>query len=676
MNPDEELDRVLRSDSLRDADRLAALLRYLWQNRDRPPKEVVIAAEFFGQSESYDPKTDSTVRTEIRRLRLKLAEYYSGAGANSPVRIEIPKGSYRPVARVLETVPAEDAGSRPNRIPADVAPAAAQPGRPQETMLRPPGTADGSSRRMVARLLVAGVGVCILAATLGWAPWLHSRGAVPDRPAIAVLPFRNLANDPSSQWLSLGLAEILSRQFAATGARVAPPGEVARMLQEIALSPRLSTGELQRVGRNLGASLVITGEFAIVRGTLRVDALAQSAATSSTAIAVSDSGSPTEFFPVALRIASRLRAGWGPKAPAPETTGAPKTIESMRLYSEGLDFLRRGDPIAARDRLERAAAVDPLNPLIFSALSRASEELGYENQARSAALRSVALSQGLTAAESLEVEGQYRRAIDDREGAVQVFRKLFALFPDVLDQGLMLAYVEEEAGHELEALRTLEALHGLSEPDGSDPRIDLRESLATALTGNMDRARLIARRAAGRAQARGARLIYAHARLLESGIMQNLGCSDRDIQPVRDEARRICEEAGDRNCVAAAWRQEGNLMMGGRQLQEAAQCYRRALEIVRQTGNRKEMLHLLSGLGAISMERGDFRGAESSFLEGLRIAKGNKRGYLELRVPCPRRSKPRGGSSRQRRSWRRRLSKRVPPTIAKRWGSRGFPSEK
>ena len=76
----------------------------------------------------------------------------------------------------------------------------------------------------------------------------------------------------------------------------------------------------------------------------------------------------------------------------------------MRLYSEGLDFLGRGDPIAAGDRLERAAIVDPLNALSFSALSRASQELGYENQARSAAGRSVALSQGLTAAESLEVK--------------------------------------------------------------------------------------------------------------------------------------------------------------------------------------------------------------------------------------------------------------------------------
>jgi tetratricopeptide (TPR) repeat protein len=115
--------------------------------------------------------------------------------------------------------------------------------------------------------------------------------------------------------------------------------------------------------------------------------------------------------------------------------------------------------------------------------------------------------------------------------------------------------------------------------------------------------------------------------------MQNLGCDTRDIQPVRDEARRICEKAGDRNGVAAAWRQEGNLMIAGHRLEEAAQCYLRALDLVRQTGYRTEMVHLLNGLGTISLERGDFRGAESSFTEGLRIAKENKRGYLELQVP-------------------------------------------
>jgi hypothetical protein len=58
-------------------------------------KESVIAAEIYGDSD-YDSKRQAIVRSEIRRLRLSLLEIYSNCDATSPIRIEIPKGSYRP----------------------------------------------------------------------------------------------------------------------------------------------------------------------------------------------------------------------------------------------------------------------------------------------------------------------------------------------------------------------------------------------------------------------------------------------------------------------------------------------------------------------------------------------------------------------------------------------------
>jgi Tol biopolymer transport system component len=60
-------------------------------------KETVIGVEVFGRDPGYDPKIDGIVRTEVRRLRQKLLEYYLGSGKDDPVRIELPKGSYVPV---------------------------------------------------------------------------------------------------------------------------------------------------------------------------------------------------------------------------------------------------------------------------------------------------------------------------------------------------------------------------------------------------------------------------------------------------------------------------------------------------------------------------------------------------------------------------------------------------
>ena len=60
-------------------------------------KEYVLGMEVFDRSDGYDPRLDSIVRVEARRLRAKLGEYYAGAGADDPVVIEIPRGSYAPV---------------------------------------------------------------------------------------------------------------------------------------------------------------------------------------------------------------------------------------------------------------------------------------------------------------------------------------------------------------------------------------------------------------------------------------------------------------------------------------------------------------------------------------------------------------------------------------------------
>jgi TolB-like protein/Flp pilus assembly protein TadD len=60
-------------------------------------KEYVVGVEVFGRGNDFDPRLDSIVRVEARKVRTKLAEYYASAGARDPVSIELPKGSYAPL---------------------------------------------------------------------------------------------------------------------------------------------------------------------------------------------------------------------------------------------------------------------------------------------------------------------------------------------------------------------------------------------------------------------------------------------------------------------------------------------------------------------------------------------------------------------------------------------------
>ena len=74
------------------------MLRYLAEHSlDHPGialKEYQIATEVLGRPVGFDPQSDSTVRVQAGRLRVKLAEYYANEGVDDAIIVEIPKGSY------------------------------------------------------------------------------------------------------------------------------------------------------------------------------------------------------------------------------------------------------------------------------------------------------------------------------------------------------------------------------------------------------------------------------------------------------------------------------------------------------------------------------------------------------------------------------------------------------
>jgi hypothetical protein len=94
----QQIDKLIKSHSLHSSESLCKLLRYLAEHSlDHPGialKEYQIATEVLGRPAGFDPQSDSTVRVQAGRLRVKLAEYYANEGPNDPIAVEIPKGSY------------------------------------------------------------------------------------------------------------------------------------------------------------------------------------------------------------------------------------------------------------------------------------------------------------------------------------------------------------------------------------------------------------------------------------------------------------------------------------------------------------------------------------------------------------------------------------------------------
>ncbi len=119
----QQTDKLINSHSLHSSESLCKLLRYLAEHSlDHPGvalKEYQIATEVLGRSGGFDPQSDSTVRVQAGRLRMKLAEYYAHEGTGDAVVVELPKGSYAltfhvrtPTSRLTAMAPREDGGDR------------------------------------------------------------------------------------------------------------------------------------------------------------------------------------------------------------------------------------------------------------------------------------------------------------------------------------------------------------------------------------------------------------------------------------------------------------------------------------------------------------------------------------------------------------------------------------
>jgi hypothetical protein len=94
-----QLRRVLESRTFRNTEVLKRLLDYLGrqalENPASDPKEYTVGVEAFGKPSDYDPQTDSSVRVQAGKLRLKLDEYYRTEAAAGEMAIELPKGHFK-----------------------------------------------------------------------------------------------------------------------------------------------------------------------------------------------------------------------------------------------------------------------------------------------------------------------------------------------------------------------------------------------------------------------------------------------------------------------------------------------------------------------------------------------------------------------------------------------------
>lgn len=378
-------------------------------------------------------------------------------------RPEVPVALERVVAKMLAKDPADRYQSVPQLL-ADLEEDT------EPTLVLPRPRASGFRRR---GWVAAAVAVLLLVAVaVGWrwregpAETSTHGAAVGESRGIAVLYFQNLIGDPDLDWLRRGLTDMLVTDLAQSpDLEVLSTARLAELMEGFGGAPgKLSLGQIRRLAKETGASMVVQGSFARLGEIYRIDFTLEAA--SDGAILKSDSfkdrGEESLLAMIdelSAAIRNHLEVIRPAASPPTARAGTTSSLDAWRFYQEGLDLYRRSKLEEAVPLLERAIEIDPGFALALATLGRLYANLGEDALGEEYLEQAVQHADRLPLHQRFAVEGAfYGRQWEGYGQAIEAYREAAGLYPEDKgfrsNLGTYLAYLEryDEAAAELDRL--------------------------------------------------------------------------------------------------------------------------------------------------------------------------------------------------------------------------------
>jgi serine/threonine protein kinase/tetratricopeptide (TPR) repeat protein len=319
----------------------------------------------------------------------------------------------------------------------------------------PSSGAPAPSRRTVTRRRALVAGTAALAAGAAWWRFGPSSGvsaAFPPRGWAVVADFENRSRDTQIDRLvqeSLVLAlqqssyvNVFSRDrlFEAMRRMRRPDGE--RVSEAVALD----------VCRRENAQLLLAGVIEQSGEAMRVTVRALSPSGDLLFAEVAELGTRDEFFGRVDDLARRVRRRLGEtleriqQASEPLDKVTTRSFDALRLYTQAVDRLARGQIQDAQPLLQAALTLDPQFAMAHRQLARVFQTVGEREQSLAHFERAFELRVAVTPRERYVIEAANHGAHERYNDAVESLSLLTALFPDDLDAQYELATARSAIG--------------------------------------------------------------------------------------------------------------------------------------------------------------------------------------------------------------------------------------
>ncbi|HWE28084.1 MAG TPA: protein kinase, partial [Polyangia bacterium] len=480
---------------------------------------------------------------------------------------------------------------------------------------------------VVASLLVVGTAIALRVHethTHAVVSLRNSRPMTKLRRSVGVMGFDNLTRRGQDDWIGTAFAEMLSAELGASeDVRTIDSETVSRVKRDLALANRnrYDAATLSRLRRALEVDWVVSGSFA-VSGTpaqLRLDLSLQDARTGDTIVTPYETGASNELIDIVERAGVRLREALG--LASTDAAGQrlalaplPTDGEAARLYAQALVHRRASDSVGALTLVEQAIARDPKFALAHSVLGETLLDLGRDNEARAELERAGQLSTNLPREDRLLLEARWRAASYEWQKAIDLYRALFAFFPDNLQYGLSLARAQYNADHTNDALATIADLRKLPKPLSDDPWIDLREGDAYGRVQQWKLRLQADQRAIDKGRALGTRLLVADA---ERGAGEALSMLGRlkEARAMFEDAEAIATALGDRRAAIEASVDVADILAADGDLDGSRKRYLAAVEFYRRSGSENGLANMLDAVGGSYQQAGELKNAMAAFDE-------------------------------------------------------------